>query len=269
MHSEIWINSSNPAVVVYALCFWLVSIWKIKGVALNLYITAKKSAYILISNWIVEKNCMLSIEFSWRKNVWKINRTREISFHPISFIHIFSGWFCDNIRSTLFRVKKQTAHPLSFLARILEFVGLSILIIQTFKFPMEQLKGKLKRVCMLFSISTTIETSTSGLLQNGSYLHKNRVLSGVVILVFVVANTYSVALRSVRNDILVTGCTTAKNLSNDIKTNVYTLAWHVTTIIYCTWNWRSKINQIKVSFPVSFVAERKIGFLNISKWRRL
>lgn len=33
---------------------------------------------------------------------------------------------------------------------------------------------------------------------------------------------------------LVTGCTTAKNLSNDIKTNVYTLAWHVTTIIYCT-----------------------------------
>lgn len=37
-------------------------------------------------------------------------------------------------------------------------------------------------------------------------------------------STYSVALRSVRNDILVTGCTTAKNLSNDIKTNVYTLA---------------------------------------------
>lgn len=47
-------------------------------------------------------------------------------------------------------------------------------------------------------------------------------------------NTYNVALRSVRNDILVTGCTTAKKRSNDIKTNVYTLAWHVTTIIYCT-----------------------------------
>lgn len=87
---------------------------------------------------------------------------------------------------------------------------------------MEQLKGKLKRVRTLFSISNVFETSTSGLLPNESYLHKNRVLSDVV--VFVIANTYSVALRSVRNDILVTGCTTAKNLSNDIKTNVYTLA---------------------------------------------
>lgn len=50
----------------------------------------------------------------------------------------------------------------------------------------------------------------------------------------VLLDTHMVALRSVRNDILLTGCTTAKNRSNDIKTNVYTLAWHVTTIIYCT-----------------------------------
>lgn len=48
--------------------------------------------------------------------------------------------------------------------------------------------------------------------------------------------TYIKAFCSVRNDMLVTGCTTAKNLSNDIKTNVYTLAWHVTTIMYCTCN---------------------------------
>lgn len=52
--------------------------------------------------------------------------------------------------------------------------------------------------------------------------------------------TYIVALRSVRRDILVTGCTTAKNRSKDIRTSVYTLAWHVTTIMYCTY----KINYI-------------------------
>lgn len=46
--------------------------------------------------------------------------------------------------------------------------------------------------------------------------------------------TYIKALRSVLIDILEMGCTTARNRSSDIRTSVYTLAKHVTTIMYWT-----------------------------------
>lgn len=52
--------------------------------------------------------------------------------------------------------------------------------------------------------------------------------------VFQFHSTYIKALRSVLIDMLEMGCTTARKRSSDMSTNVYTLARHVTTIMYWT-----------------------------------
>lgn len=122
------------------------------------------------------------------------------------------------------------------------------------------------KIGILFLVPSSMEdySRKSTKLKEGNFLQYNALqcTTEVDILIKEIKHkkiniNYLSAFCSVRNDNDATGWTTARYLSTDIRTSVYTLACAVTTIIYCTCKHNKKHKKMRKRMIIMFIKLQK------------